>query len=125
MVVRAGIIQLNLQINKGEAMAKATKAKTTTTTKKVVKKPAVSAKRVTTKKRVSKQASEPEFMQVRVTDQTLYWLIFGAAAITFALWLFSLDAKVRDLYDQIDANTYSASSSLDQPAETDSSTVEE
>ena len=104
-------------------MAKATKAKTTTTTKRTTKKPVVAAKRVTPKKKAVK-ATEAPFMQARVTDQTLYWLIFGAAAIMFALWLFSLDAKVRDLYDQIDANTYSAEPTLNINAGSETSEEE-
>lgn len=81
------------------------KAKSKTVSKKVTKKPATK-RTVVKKKTVSKVAKQPEFMETRFTDQTLYWLIFGIAAITFALWLFSLDSKVRDLYDQIEANSY-------------------
>lgn len=83
----------------------AAKAKRTTTTKKTVKKPAV-AKRVTTKKRVKKAAQEPAFFEMKFTDQTVYWIIFGAVAILFAIWLYTLDAKIRDLYDQVDAKSY-------------------
>lgn len=75
------------------------KPKATTTKKRATKKPVVT-KRVASKKATT---SEP-FMQFRVTQQTLYWVIFGAVAIAFALWIYSLDAKVRDLYDQVDAN---------------------
>lgn len=102
-------------------MAKSTKAKTVTT-KKAVKKPVV--KRTTKKHVAKKTADNTPFMQVKITDQTIYWLIFGVAAIVFAIWLYSLDAKVRDLYDQIDANTYRDSPSLHTPDETDSSTSE-
>ena len=83
----------------------ATKAKAKTSPKKIVKKPVVT-KRVATKKSVKKSTSEPAFFEMKFTDQTVYWLIFGAVAIIFAIWLYSLDAKVRDLYDQVDTNTY-------------------
>ncbi len=105
-------------------MAKATKAKTkptTTTAKKVTKKPSTVSKRVSTKKAAAK-TQQPPFFQIRVTDQTLYWLIFGTVSILFAMWVYTLDARVRDLYDQIDINTYSADSMIrpevkkDEPA---------
>lgn len=82
-------------------MAKSAKAKTTT--KSPAKKPAV--KRAAAKK--TKAAAEPQFTEVRFTQQTIYWMIFGAASVIFALWLYTLDARIRDLYDQIDANSYS------------------
>lgn len=104
-------------------MAKSTKAKTTAP-KKVVKKPV--AKRTATKKSVSaKSSADTSFMQVKITDQTIYWLIFGAAAIVFALWLYSLDAKVRDLYDQIDANTYRDAPALNAPVDANSDAAQE
>lgn len=78
-------------------MAKTTKAKTGTT-KKVTK-------RIASTKRRSASASQSNFMDTKITEQTLYWFIFGAVAIIFALWLFTLDSKVRDLYDQIDTQT--------------------
>jgi hypothetical protein len=74
------------------------------------------AHKKTTKKRSAtpkQTADSANFFEVRLTEQSLYWLIFGAASIAFALWLFSLDAKVRDLYDQVDANT----NSMHYPAE--------
>jgi len=89
-------------------MAKTTAAKTkATATKKAPK------KSVKTTRQVQSRATT-DFFEARITDQTLYWLIFGAAAIIFALWLFSLDAKVRDLYDQIDANTYDSSLTIEE-----------
>lgn len=93
-------------------MAKTAKAKTkATTTKKVTKKPASVAKKVTKKKEPA--AVQPQFFQVKITDQSLYWLIFGAVCILFAVWVYTLDARVRDLYDQIDANTYSTDTMLE------------
>lgn len=66
--------------------------------------------KTSTKKRstATKQASaRSNFFEVRLTEQSLYWTIFGIASIAFALWLYSLDARVRDLYDQVDASTNS------------------
>lgn len=86
-------------------------AKAKATTKKVAKKqPTI--KHVSSKGKASKAVTQSQFMEARITDQTIYWMIFGAAAIVFALWLFSLDAKVRDLYDQIDTNAYTADPAL-------------
>ncbi len=70
---------------------------------------AVRTKKTPKKRLVVTRSSgiDETFFEVRLTEQSLYWIIFGAAAIAFTLWLFSLDAKVRDLYDQVDANTYS------------------
>lgn len=93
-------------------MAKAAKAKATTTRKKTIKKPAGAAKRVTTKKK-SQAASSSNFFDFRVTEQTVYWLIFGAVSILFTLWIYTLDARVRDLYDQVDLNTYDSNPGLE------------
>lgn len=90
-------------------MAKAAKPKTkaTTTKKTTVKKPTAKrpvTKRTVSKRTVAKRTEEEPFMQFKLTQQTLHWIIFGAVSIAFALWIYSLDAKVRDLYDQADAN---------------------
>lgn len=90
----------------------AAKAKATTTKKKVVKKP-VAVKRATTKKSVKKTTQEPAFFEMKFTEQSAYWIIFGAVAIMFAIWLYTLDAKIRDLYDQVDANAYNLQSTPD------------
>lgn len=90
------------------------KAKTTTTKKRAT----TSRKTTTTRKKQPKKtwmqraftdetaASQP-FMQTKITNQTLYWLIFGAISIAFALWILTLDAKIREIYDYIDTSTYS------------------
>lgn len=81
----------------------AAKAKTTTATKMAAKKPAA-AKRPAAKKTVKSAAKQPGFFEAKFTEQSVYWLIFGAVAILFAIWIYQLDSKVRDLYDQVDAN---------------------
>jgi len=94
-------------------MAKAAqaKSKTTSTRKKTTKKPSTVAKRVTTKKKQA--APKRNFFEAKVTDQSLYWLIFGAVAIVFSLWIYTLDARIRSLYDQIDINTQNIDTSLE------------
>lgn len=101
---------------KGDTMATAKKAKPAATTKKAAKKP-TTVKR-TTKKQVMGADAQTDFFEVRFSNQSVYWVIFGIAAIVFALWLFMLDAKVRDLYDQIDANNYNTSSMQTKPTGT-------
>lgn len=79
-----------------------------TATKKSTKKRAVTTKPASTRS---------NFFEVRLTEQTLYWTIFGIASIAFALWLYSLDARVRDLYDQVDASTNSMNYSTERAAD--------
>lgn len=89
-----------------------TKAKTKTPTKSAPAKAAAKAKHKAAKKPapmplVSFQAADDRpFFEFRVTQQTLYWVIFGAVSIAFALWVYTLDARIQTLYDEIDASTY-------------------
>lgn len=103
--------------------------KKTTTTKKATtsKKPATKATRVTktTKpaaKRVTKAKTQPkparalglrreneDFMTFRVNRETVYWLVLGAVVIVFTAWIMQLQSNIQELYDEIDANTASAS----------------
>lgn len=96
-------------------MAKAAKATTKkkTVTTKATKKPTTVTRKTTTKKKISAAAAPTPFMQPKVTQDSLHWLIFGAVAILFAMYIYTLDARVRDLYDQIDANTYSTDAALE------------
>lgn len=49
--------------------------------------------------------SDVKFMQARFSEQTVYWLIIGAAVIGLAIWVLSLQVKLDDIYDQIDAQS--------------------
>lgn len=49
--------------------------------------------------------SEVKFMQARFSEQTVYWLIIGAAVIALAIWVLALQVKLDDIYDQIDAQS--------------------
>lgn len=83
-------------------MAKAKKSLTAATKqKKSTKHPKSAAKRIIRREPINRE----QFFTVKITDQSLYWLIFGIVAILFALWVYTLDARVRDLYDQIDMTT--------------------
>ena len=102
------------------ATAKKTTAKTsspktkTTTTKKTPAKNAPAKKAVARKTPVSKKRKKAEyesfqlatetedFMTVRLSKQTVYWLILGVISIAFAWYTMSLTMSINDLYDQID-----------------------
>jgi hypothetical protein len=91
-----------------------TKAKTKTATKTAPAKTASKAKHKVAKKPapqplISFQAVDDRpFFEFRITQQTLYWAILGVISIAFALWVYTLDARIQKLYDEIDANTYSS-----------------
>ena len=52
-----------------------------------------------------RSANSTEFMQARFTEQTVYWLIIGAAVIGLAIWVLSIQVRLNDMYDAIDAQT--------------------
>lgn len=113
--------------------------KKTTTTKKAPAKrtaAAVTAKKTTpkaapktrtskaTQKKAASQSAMPSFkivsnpepfMTFRISRQTIYWTIFGAAVIALALWVANLQRNINELYDQIEQNQ--AESQLLLPAE--------
>lgn len=49
------------------------------------------------------QASERKFLQTKFTEQTIYWLIIGAAVIALAVWVLSIQVKMDEMYDSMDA----------------------
>ncbi len=53
--------------------------------------------------RVSKQ-QEP-FMSMKITVQTLYWLILAGAVLLLGLWVLNIHNKVQNIYDEIDRST--------------------
>lgn len=104
-----------------------TKRKTTTAKKPTAKKP---ASRTSVKKTAKKPAKKPAkktasaaksrkqntvqsfriqpetgpFLTTQLRRETLYWLILGAIAIAFTLWINHLHNQVQDLYDIVDKN---------------------
>lgn len=88
---------------------KATTAKKTSTTKK-----ATTSKRRPTVRRAAAKPKKPAvrsfrcsaetdpFMTLKITKQTIYWLIIAVAAIAFTLWIMKLQGDINDLYDQIE-----------------------
>lgn len=44
-------------------------------------------------------------MSLRITVQTLYWLILSGAVLMLGLWVLNIHNKVQTIYDEIDRNT--------------------
>lgn len=68
-----------------------------TTTKKTAK--------ATVKRSVAKKSTNKSFWKVDFTINTLYWLVIGVAVISAALFSYTTNQRVNDIYDQIDATT--------------------
>lgn len=80
---------------------------TKSTQKKVAKQPAVQSFKI---------VDNPErFMTLRISRQTIYWIIFGVAVIALALWVANLQRNINELYDQIEQTQ--AESQMLLPAE--------
>ena len=81
-------------------------AKKKPTKKSTAAKPSARKTLASQKKAVSfASKSDVKFMQARFSEQTVYWLIIGVAVIALAVWVLSLQVKLDDIYDQIDAQT--------------------
>lgn len=85
-------------------------AKKTVAKKPAPKKPAPKktvAKKAPAKKSASRaasaSASNRAFLEARFTEQTVYWIIIGAAVIALAAWVLSLQVQLNEMYDSIDA----------------------
>lgn len=93
--------------------------KTTATKKTTAKKPATKkaastsksvaapAKKQTAKKQAPAQSTKTQkeaesFMTVRVTHQTVYWLLIGLSVLTLGLWILKVQQEVMAIYDQIE-----------------------
>lgn len=48
-------------------------------------------------------ATEP-FLTLRISNQTVYWLILSSIVLGLALWVTSINIKVQEIYDSIDAS---------------------
>lgn len=85
--------------------AKETTVKKTGATKPIAKssvpKKAVASKAA--KMQSLKLAPETEnFMSVKMTMQTVYWVIICLLSLAFALWILTVQADINNLYDQIE-----------------------
>lgn len=99
---------------------KRTSTKSAATKKPTTKRPATksTAKRSKNTKAASaksfklEQPNEP-FVSLKVTVQTLYWLILAGAVLLLGLWVLDISQKVQTIYDEIDSNMI-IQSELDQ-----------
>lgn len=48
--------------------------------------------------------SDTPFMTLKLTKQSLYWLILGVIVIAFGAWIMKLQSDIQTIYDAIDAN---------------------
>lgn len=71
------------------------------------KKHKTNAKHRGIRRHVGLQRANSDFMNVRFTAQTVYWLVLGVVVVLFTLWLMHLQASIQAIYDQIDANNES------------------
>lgn len=46
---------------------------------------------------------EQPFFTFRITRQTLYWLILSVAVLSLGVWMITINQRVQEIYDQIDA----------------------
>ena len=103
-------------------------AKTTGTSKKpltkktLVKRATTSSRSATSKASVRRSVSKnppvkPQsfklaketqpFTSFKITEQTVYWLVFTGVVLFFGLWILNINLQVQELYDQIDQNQIS------------------
>ncbi len=68
-----------------------------TTTKKTAK--------ATVKRSVAKKSTKNGFWKVDFTINTVYWLVIGVAVVAAALFSYTTNQRVNDIYDQIDVAT--------------------
>lgn len=59
----------------------------------------------TTRTVAAKRSDDHKFSEVRVSDQTVYWLIIGAAVVALAAWTLSLQLKLNDVYNNIEVTS--------------------
>lgn len=84
-----------LIIKNKEIITVATRKKTTT--KKTAK--------ATVKRSVAKKSTKNAFWKVDFTINTVYWLAIGIAVVAAALFSYTTNQRVNDIYDQIDITT--------------------
>lgn len=97
-----------------------------TTKKSSVKKRVSSAKKSAAKSRSTRpvRISAPQslrlekdrdnFMNTTLTNQSVYWIVFGIVVIAFASWILKVQADIQDIYDKIEQNHYAV---IETPAE--------
>lgn len=82
-----------------------TSAKVTKPKKAPVKKSAPKAKKPAKveHRTLRRSIDNTPFFTLRLTHQTLYWIILAGLVIALAAWVMHLSGRIQDIYDQIDA----------------------
>lgn len=88
--------------------AKTTKRKPAAST--AARKKTVSRKKVQPMRSLHVAKDDSDFISLRFTRQTLYWLIISVAVLGLGIWVAVLNYQIQSIYDKIDA---SASSNTD------------
>lgn len=83
---------------------KRTPAKKTTAKRTPAKKPSTKRTSAKTVQSFKLQQSHEPFVSLKITIQTLYWLILAGAVLLLGLWVLDISQKVQAIYDEIDSN---------------------
>lgn len=115
MATKASVKKTSTKSTSKKPPRSATSAKRSTVQKTTVKKTDASkpiAKSSAPKKAVASRATKmqslklaPEtedFMSLKVSMQTAYWVILCLLSLAFALWILTVQADINNLYDQIE-----------------------
>lgn len=115
MTTKASVKKTSTKSTSKKPPRSATSVKRSTVQKTTVKKTDASkpiAKSSAPKKAVASRATKmqslklaPEtenFMNVKITMQTAYWVIICLLSLAFALWILTVQADINNLYDQIE-----------------------
>lgn len=70
--------------------------------KKTVK---TSSKKTSSMKSFTIARDTPPFFSFRITYQTFYWLTLCLLILALGIWVITLNMRVQQLYDQIDASS--------------------
>jgi len=87
--------------------------KKTAQKKTTVKKPRAYAKS-TSVKSFHVAPRQQDFWALNFTQQSLYWVIIGAAVLAVAIYVATLQIKINELYDQVDANSLQSELNRDE-----------
>ncbi|MDN5819287.1 MAG: hypothetical protein L0H36_00930 [bacterium] len=103
-------------------MATTKKTATKTTKRKpAARKPAVrttARKKPASRKQVQEMRSlhvfkdQDNFISLRFTKQTLYWIIISVAVLSLGIWVAILNYQIQSIYDKIDASTAANATSM-------------
>lgn len=62
----------------------------------------VMAKKKTTKQAIKKSSTSEQFLSMRLTRQTIYWLILSLLVVGLAIWVLQLTIQIQGIYDRVE-----------------------